>query len=124
MEIDWKEVEKLRHIAITAHHFTLKELREILKVMWKKQDQQGLLSADQRSVGRYIASNMVPPQHEARLLRDRAEYNVKHLVAGQLGFVKASVRNKTLILIWKQVSCLRQRAFSEGATDGHFLVWH
>jgi len=82
-----ERLERRQRGALAMHHYTDEELREILEMMWKEQDQEGVLSSDPVFVRKYIPSGLVPPEDEARLLRDRVDTNLIRRLNVQKGFV-------------------------------------
>ncbi len=67
--------------------YTDDELREILDMTWKEQDDAGKICLNRKFVRKYIPSGLVPPEDEARLLMDRAHLNISFRISNQEGSV-------------------------------------
>jgi hypothetical protein len=82
-----ERLERKRRRALELHVYTDEELRDILSMMSKRQDQDGLLSSDPILVRRYIAPGLVPPGDEASLRRRQVDTNLIRRLNIQAGFI-------------------------------------
>jgi hypothetical protein len=82
-----ERLERRRLRNLEMHVYTDEELRDILEMMSRRQDERGELSSDPTFVRKHIPLGLVRPEQEVSLLRRRVETNLFRRLNGQPGSV-------------------------------------